>query len=53
LYILSNIIRVIKSRIIRWEGYVTKMEEGGMFLKFSLLRPKRRWEDNILMDLKE
>ena len=37
-----NIVRVIKSRRLRWSGQVARMEEG-----------RSRWEDNIRMDLKE
>ena len=48
-YRSPNIVRVIKSRRLRWAGYVAKMEE--CFQSFN--GPKRRWEDNIRMDLKE
>ena len=53
---------MIKSRIIRWAGHVTRMGEGrGVFRVFvgkpegkrPLERPRRRWEDNIQMDLQE
>ena len=53
---------MIKSRRLRWAGHVTRMEEGRRAFKFlsgkptgkrSLGRPKRRWEDNIRMYLKE
>ena len=56
------IVRVIKSRRLRWAGHVTRMEEGRSAFKIltgkptrkgSLGRPRRRWEDNIRMDLKE
>jgi len=40
---------VIKSRRMRWAGHVTRMGEG----KSPLVRPRRRWVDNIRMDLKE
>ena len=60
LYSSSNIFRVIKSRRMRWAGHVARMGERGdvyMFLvrkpegKRPLGRPRRRWEDNIKMDL--
>jgi hypothetical protein len=58
LYSLPNIVRVIKSRRMRWAGHVARMGEGrGMHTvgkpdgKSPLGRPKRRWEDNIKMDL--
>jgi hypothetical protein len=62
LYSSSNIVRVIKSRMLRWAGHVARMEEGrGVYRvwvvrpegKRSLGRPRRRWEDNIKMDLRE
>ena len=55
-----NIIRVIKSRKLRWTCYVARMEEGRGAFKIltdkptgrgPLGRPRRRWEDNIRMDL--
>ena len=48
---------MIKSRRLRWTGYVTRMEEGRSALtgkptgRRPLGRPRRRWEDNIRMDL--
>jgi hypothetical protein len=62
LYSLPNIVRVIKSRRMRWAGHVTHMGEGrGVYRvlvgkpegKRPLGRPRRRWEDNIRMDLQE
>ena len=56
-----NIVRVIKSRSLRWAGHVARMEESGNAFnilsgtptgKRSLGRPRLRWEDNITMDLK-
>ena len=53
---------MIKSRRLRWEGHVARMEEGGSAFtiltgkptgKRPLGRPRRRWEDNIRMDLEE
>ena len=57
-----NIVRVIKSIRLRWAGHVARMEEGRSAFKIltgkptgkrPLGRPRRRWEDNIEMDLKE
>ena len=62
LYSLPNIVWVIKSRRMRWAGHVARMEEGrGVHRvlvgkpegKIPLGRPRRRWEDNIKMDLQE
>jgi hypothetical protein len=62
LYSSPNIVRVIKSRRMRWAGHVTCMGEGrgvhGLLIwkpevKRPLGRPRRRWEDNIKMDLRE
>jgi hypothetical protein len=62
LYSSPNIVRVIKSRRMRWAGHVAHMAEGrGVYRglvgrpegKRSLGRPRRRWEDNIKMDLRE
>ena len=62
MYRLPNIVRVIKSRRLRWAGYVARMEEGRNAFKIltgkctekrPLGRPRRRWEDNIRMDLEE
>jgi len=62
LYSLPNIVRVVKSRRMRWVGHVGPMGEGrGVHRvlvgkpegKRSLGRPRRRWEDNIKMDLQE
>jgi hypothetical protein len=62
LYSSPNIIRVIKSRTKRWAGHVARMEEGRGAYRIlvgrpeerrPLGRPRRRWEDNIKMDLQE
>ena len=57
-----NIVRVIKSRRMRWAGHVARMgERRGVYSvlvgrpgrKRLLGRPRRRWEDNIKMDFQE
>ena len=62
LYSLPNIVRVVKSRRMRWAGHVALMGEdrgvnrvlvGKPEGKRQLGRPRRRWEDNIKMDLQE
>ena len=58
LYSSSNIVRVIKSKRMRWAGHVARMEERiGVYRvlvgKPEGKRPRRRWEDNIKMDLQE
>jgi hypothetical protein len=62
LYSLPNIVRVIKSRRIRWAGHVARMGEdravykvlvGKPERKRPLGRPRRRWEHNIKRDLQE
>jgi hypothetical protein len=61
-YSSPNIVRVIKSRRMRWAGHVARMRAGrGAYRvlvgrpesKRPLGRPRRRWEDNIKMDLRE
>ena len=62
LYSSPNIVRVIKSKIMRWAGHVARMgEERGVYRvlvgklegRRPLGRPRRRWVDNIRMDLQE
>ena len=62
LYSLPDIVRVVKSRRMRWAWHVARMGEGrGAHRvlvgkpegKRPLGRPRRRWEDNIKMDLQE
>ena len=45
------LVRVIKSRRLKWAG-AFKILTGTPAGKRPLGRPKRRWEDNIRMDLK-
>jgi hypothetical protein len=61
-YSSPTIVRVIKSRKMRWAEHVARMGEGkGAYRvlvgwpegKRPLGRPRRRWEDNIKMDLTE
>ena len=58
----TNIVRVIKSRRLRWAGHVARMEVGSSAFKMlagkptgkrPLGRPRRRWEGHIKMGLKE
>jgi hypothetical protein len=62
LYSSPSIIRMIKSRKMRWAGHVARMGEkrnayrilvGKPEGKRPLGIPRRRWADNIKMDLRE
>ena len=55
LYSSPNIVRVIKSRRMRWAGHVARMEVfvGKPEGERPLGRPRSRWEDNIKMVLEE
>ena len=62
LYSLPNIVQVVKLRRVRWAGHVAHMGEGRVVHMVlvgksegtrSLGRPRRRWEDNIKMELLE
>jgi hypothetical protein len=62
LYSLPNLVRVVKSRRMRWGGHWARMGEGRGVHRVlvgkpegrrSLGRPRRRWEDNIKRDLQE
>ena len=53
---------MIKSRRLRWAGHVARMEESGRAFKVLTAKPtgkrplgklRRRWEDNIRINLKE
>ena len=61
-YSSPNIFRVIKSRRIRWAVHVARMRERRDVYRFlvgkpegksPLGRPRRRWKDNIEVDLQE
>jgi hypothetical protein len=60
LYSLASIIRILKTRRMRWVGHVARMGEkrnvyrllvGKPEVKRPLGRPRCRWIDNIKMDL--
>ena len=58
----ADIIRILKSCRLRWAGHVARMGDGRRARKILIGkpegtrprgRPKIRWEDNIISDLKE
>ena len=58
----NTIVRVVKSRRMRWAGHVARMGEGRRVHRLlvgkpegkrPLGRPRCRWEDNIKMDLQK
>jgi hypothetical protein len=60
--LLPSVIRIIKSRRMRWAGHVARMgEKRNVYMllvgkpegKKPLGRPRRRWIDNIKKDLLE
>jgi hypothetical protein len=62
LYSSPNIVRVIKSRRMRWAAHVARMGEGRGVCrvlvgkpegKRPLGRPRHTWEDDIKMELRE
>jgi hypothetical protein len=62
LYTSPSIIRIVKSRRMRWAGHVARMGEKRNVYRLlvrksegkrPLGRPRRRWIDNIKMDLSE
>jgi len=61
-YTLPNIVRVGKSRRMRWAGHVARMGEGRGVHRVLVGKPegkrqlgrfRRRWEDGIKIDLRE
>jgi hypothetical protein len=61
-YSSSNVIRLIRSRRMEWARHVARMESmrnaykmlvGKPEGKRPLGRPRRRWKDNIRMDVRE
>jgi len=62
LYFPPNIVRMIKSRKMRWAGRVARIGRGRVVNMVLVGRPEgkrplgissRRWEDNIKMDFQE
>jgi hypothetical protein len=62
LYISPSIIGIIKSRRNKWAGHVARMGEKLIVYRFLVRKPeekkplermRRRWKNNILMDLSE
>jgi hypothetical protein len=62
LYSSSYIVRAIQSRMMRWAGHVKRMGEiknayknlaGKPKETRPLGRPRRRWENNIRMDVRD
>jgi hypothetical protein len=62
LYSSTDITRQIKSRRVRWAGHVARMGEERKLYKVLVgksegkrppVRPRRRWEDGIRMNLRE
>jgi hypothetical protein len=61
-YSSPNIVRVIKSRRMKWAGHVARVRERRSVYRVLVRKPARkrplgiarcRWEDNINMDLQE
>jgi hypothetical protein len=62
LYSSPNTVGVIKSRRMRWVGHVARIGEGRVVYKVLVGRPegkrplgrsRRRWDDNIKLELSE
>jgi hypothetical protein len=61
LYCYPNIVRVMKSRIMKWAWHVARMRKERLYRllvgkpvgKRPFVIPSRRWEDNIKIDLQE
>jgi hypothetical protein len=58
----QKIVRVIKSRRMKWAEHLTRMGEGRSIYRVSVGgtegkrppgRPRRRWEDDIKRDIRE
>jgi hypothetical protein len=61
LYSEPDVVKVIKSKRMRWVGHVTFLREGGCVYRVLVVRPeskiplgrhRRRWDDNFKMDLR-
>jgi hypothetical protein len=62
LYSSPNIVRMTKSRRMRWAEHVARMGEGRDIYRVLVMmpeskrplgKPRRRWEDSIKLDLRE
>ena len=57
MYSSPDIIRNLKARRLRWAGHVARMEPSRNAYRVLVGkpegRPRRRWEDNIKVELKE
>jgi len=62
LYDSPDVVRIMKSRRLKWAGYVIRMGQkrklypivvGKLEGKRPLGKPRRRWEDNIRRHLRE
>jgi hypothetical protein len=62
LYSPPSITRIMKSRRMRWAGHVARMGRRGMHIgywcgkpegKRPLGRPRRRWVNSIIMDIRD
>jgi len=62
LYASPNVIRMIKTRSMRWVAHIACMGVvrivyatliGNAEMTITLGRPRHRWEDNIRLDLRE
>jgi hypothetical protein len=58
LYSSPSIIRIIKARRMRWAGHVARIEDNMLLVgkpegRRPLRKPRRRWVDNVRMDLVE
>ena len=62
IYRSANVVKETKSKTLRWTGHIGRIEVARSALniltdkptgKRLLGNPRRRWDDNIRMDLKE